>query len=241
MARRKTKKKRNAKPAVKKEKPGLLAHQPFEGLKGLKINTVPADGLEKPVASAEKPVVSAKDDSALFLSSMAGVTPMNQKNSRVAPQLPDTTPQGPDPVQLENLEVLAKLEDLVDGRAQFDIVDTDEYIEGYIKGIHPIILEKLRQGFFSVQSYLDLHGLTVREAEVAVREFIDEAIRLNYRCVLLVHGRGMNSKNQVPVLKRRLKTILLRGPVRKKILAFTSARPHDGGAGASYVLLRVLR
>ncbi len=184
---------------------------------------------------------NAEDDSALFLTSMAGVTPMNQKSSRVARRLPDTKPQGPDPVQLENLEVLAKLEDLVDGRAQFDIVDTDEYIEGYIKGIHPIILEKLREGFFSVQSYLDLHGLTVREAEVAVREFIDEAIGLNYRCVLLIHGRGMNSKNQVPVLKRRLKSILLRGPVRKKILAFTSARPHDGGAGASYVLLRVLR
>ncbi|MEE9555920.1 MAG: Smr/MutS family protein [Candidatus Adiutricales bacterium] len=56
-----------------------------------------------------------------------------------------------------------------------------------------------------------------------------------------MHGRGMNSKNQVSVLKERLRSILLRGPVRKKILAFTSARPHDGGAGASYVLLRVHR
>ncbi|MEE9555921.1 MAG: hypothetical protein V3V76_01575, partial [Candidatus Adiutricales bacterium] len=43
------------------------------------------------------------------------------------------------------------------------------YVEGYIKGIHPIILEKLRQGFFSVQSDLDLHGLTVSEAEEAVK------------------------------------------------------------------------
>jgi len=241
MARRKTKKKTSRKPVVKQETAGPLSHQPFEGLKDFQINTVPADVPEKPVKSVEKSAVTTEDDSALFLSSMAGVVPMNQKNSRLAQQTSDSLPQGPDPVQLENLEVLARLEELVDGRAQFDIVDTDEYIEGYIKGIHPIILEKLRQGFFSVQSYLDLHGLTVREAEIAVREFIDEAIGLNYRCVLLVHGRGMNSKDHIPVLKRRLKAILLRGPVRKKILAFTSARPHDGGAGASYVLLRVLR
>lgn len=240
MARRKNKK-RNSKAVIRNEKPGPLAHQPFDNLKDLKIISDPVNEPEKPIKAEEKPIEKEEDASALFLSSMSGVTPLNQKNLRVAKQALETKVQGPDPVQLENLEVLAKLEDLVKGRSQLDIVDTDEYVEGYIKGIHPIILEKLRQGFFSVQSYLDLHGFTVSEAEEAVREFIDEAIGLNYRCVLLVHGRGMNSKNQVPVLKERLRSILLRGPVRKKILAFTSARPHDGGAGASYVLLRVHR
>jgi DNA-nicking Smr family endonuclease len=100
------------------------------------------------------------------------------------------------------------------------------------------VLDKLRRGLFSVQAHLDLHGLTVVEAEEAVREFITEAMTLRYRCVLLVHGRGLNSKDQIPVLKKRLEKILLRGPTRKKILAFTTARPHDGGGGASYVLLR---
>ncbi|MDR2946909.1 MAG: Smr/MutS family protein, partial [Candidatus Adiutrix sp.] len=57
-------------------------------------------------------------------------------------------------------------------------------------------------------------------------------------CVLLIHGRGLGSHDGVPVLKRYLETFLLRGTPRKYILAFTTARPLDGGLGASYILLR---
>ena len=211
-----------------------LAHQPFQALNSLNvlINEPAVEPEPQPPA-----VARPQEDVNLFRSAMSDVTPhgLEKKNgSRPCP--PQCPPQGL--VYSEDLESLAKLEDLVAGRTVFDLVDSDEYLEGYIRGIHPIILEKLRQGYYSVQAHLDLHGLTVREAEEAVREFIGEAVGLGYRCVLLVHGRGLNSKDQIPVLKRRLEKILLRGPVRKKILAFASARPHDGGAGASYVLLR---
>jgi DNA-nicking Smr family endonuclease len=172
---------------------------------------------------------------------MADVAPLQHNPTRPSRGPARTQTLTPGPLETENLEVLAHLEDLVGGRLQFDLVDSDEYIEGYIKGIHPLILERLRQGLFSVQGHLDLHGLTVREAETAVREFIETAVVRNERCVLLVHGRGINSKDHIPVLKRRLETILLRSSIRKKILAFTSARPHDGGAGASYLLLRTWR
>ena len=56
--------------------------------------------------------------------------------------------------------------------------------------------------------------------------------------MLIVHGRGLNSKDQVPVLKTRLAQWLARGSWARLVLAFTSARPYDGGAGALYVLLR---
>lgn len=212
-----------------------LVHNPFDSLKGLE----PA--VEKPEPVQEEPVaiepeIPVWDDETAFQAAMAGVTPMQWRKPTIG-----TPKKQRDPMprrDSDDLEVLAHLEDLVAGRIQFDLVNTDEYLEGYIRGIHPVILEKLRGGHFSVQAYLDLHGLTVREAEEAVEEFISESSALRYRCVLLVHGRGLNSKDQIPVLKKRLETILLRGPVKKKILAFTSARPHDGGAGASYVLLR---
>jgi len=233
MARRRLKK-HAAKPASIKVEPGPLSYQPFGSLKGFKIEEKPSG----PGPSVHEASNQEDKDLSLFKNAVADVTPLPREKSRVARTVFEAKPLDPNPFETENLEVLAELEDLVSGRAQFDIVDTDEYIEGYVKGIHPIILEKLRRGFFSVQAYLDLHGLTVREAEEAVNEFIEEAVTLNYRCVLLVHGRGMNSRNHIPVLKKRLQSILLKGPVRKKILAFTSARPHDGGAGASYVLLR---
>jgi DNA-nicking Smr family endonuclease len=56
--------------------------------------------------------------------------------------------------------------------------------------------------------------------------------------VLIIHGRGRRSKDQIPVLKERLKVWLSRGRVGRGVLAFCTARPADGGAGALYVLLR---
>jgi DNA-nicking Smr family endonuclease len=56
--------------------------------------------------------------------------------------------------------------------------------------------------------------------------------------VLLVHGRGSHSKDQVPVLKEALRTWLATARFGRHVLAFATARPQDGGAGAVYVLLR---
>jgi DNA-nicking Smr family endonuclease len=99
-------------------------------------------------------------------------------------------------------------------------------------------VRQLRRGEFPRQAYLDLHGLTAAEARPAVERFVVEAVRAGRRCVLLVHGRGHNSKDNVPVLKTNLVGWLARGAVSRMVLAFTSARPSDGGAGALYVLLR---
>jgi len=61
------------------------------------------------------------------------------------------------------------------------------------------------------------------------------------RCVLIIHGRGHGSKDHIPVLKNALKSWFTRRALRKKILAFTTARSCDGGAGAVYVLLKKFR
>ncbi len=58
------------------------------------------------------------------------------------------------------------------------------------------------------------------------------------RCVLVVHGRGLHSKDQVPVLKDALKRWMGTARFARHVLAFATARPHDGGAGAVYVLLK---
>ena len=44
-----------------------------------------------------------------------------------------------------------------------------------------------------------------------------------------------------PVLKERLPIWLNQGPVKKIVLAFSTARPYDGGTGAIYILLRKSR
>jgi len=223
--------------------PGPLDYRPFQVLKEFKAKDqdLPA-GADLAVEAASAGPERAKttvdqDPAAMFQAAMADVVPPAWKNNRAVLVAP-CCPKGNRRFYSEDLEVLLQLEDLIEGRRQIDLVDSDEYLEGYVRGIHPVILEKLRRGLFSVQAHLDLHGLTADEAELEVREFITRSAALGHRCVLLVHGRGLNSKDQIPVLKKRLTAMLLRGPVRKKILAFTSAQPHDGGTGASYVLLK---
>ena len=94
---------------------------------------------------------------------------------------------------------------------------------------------KLTRGGFSVQSQIDLHGLTAAEAKTALAEFIDESVNRGHLCVRIVHGKGLGSGERGPVLKRKVDTWLRQW---NAVLAFVSARQVDGGTGAVYVLLR---
>ena len=235
---RRKKKKNTAKTPPQRLAPGPLGHNPFADLKGLDLGGKPEESRPGPAIAAAPAPAPEPDEADMFQAAMAEVTPLDRPFERISGPVEEPKRTPLEPAINEDLEVLTHLEELVAGRVQFDLVDTDEYLEGYIKGLNPLILKKLRLGLFSVQSYLDLHGMTVLEAEEAVRKFIIKSVALGRRCVLLVHGRGLNSKDHIPVLKKKLDAILLTGPTRKHILAFTSARPHDGGAGASYVLLR---
>jgi DNA-nicking Smr family endonuclease len=86
-----------------------------------------------------------------------------------------------------------------------------------------------------VQGDLDLHGLTRAEARLAVAEFLRESLRHARRCVRIVHGKGLGSKNREPVLKTKVRVWLAQ---REEVLAFCQAPVAHGGSGAVLVLLR---
>lgn len=207
-------------------------NRPFRGLRGVVRASAPA-GLPVPSApvAAEPPV----DEEDLFRREMAGVRSLGGGAAR----LPGRPPISPDPVVRDgDLEVLGELADLVTGAARFDVADTTEFIEGCVVDLDPRLLRQLRAGEFSYQGHVDLHGMVVEEARAAVDRFLLQAYRRGHRCVLIVHGRGLNSKDHVPVLKERIVSWLARGAPARVVLAFTSARACDGGTGALYVLLR---
>jgi DNA-nicking Smr family endonuclease len=181
-------------------------------------------------------VDGARSDEDLFRREMADVAPLPPER-RVLVRRPSPNPAMP-PVVGPDSEVVDQLWRLVDGVAPFDIADTTEFVEGAVVGIDPQLVRRLRSGAYAYQDHLDLHGMTAEQAKEAVDRFLTAAHRRGRRCVLIVHGRGLNSKDHVPVLKRRLSTWLARGPWARLVLAFTSARPCDGGTGALYVLLR---
>jgi len=211
-------------------------HTPFRHLKKtLKLSETRPAAVNPAPPSLPKGREGTQAEEDLFWREMQDVTPLKKDGQeRVS---------GPPPAlvrhsQSEEAEALAELYDLVAGRAGFDITDTDEYMEGCVSGLDTRLVRKLRQGDFSRQAALDLHGMTVDEAQAEVEQFLLKAVRAGLRCVLLIHGRGRNSPGQMPVLKDRLKQWLTRTKLAKIILAFTTARPHDGGPGALYVLLR---
>jgi DNA-nicking Smr family endonuclease len=138
----------------------------------------------------------------------------------------------------EDAEVLAQLTELVAGEAPFDLSDSDEFIEGHLPSLDLRLVRKLRDGEISLQDHVDLHGLTREEAKGTLERFVLASRHAGKRCVLVVHGRGLHSKDQIPVLKTSVQLWLTRGRIARWVLAFSTARPHDGGAGAVYVLLR---
>lgn len=96
-------------------------------------------------------------------------------------------------------------------------------------------LRKLRRGHWVIQDELDLHGHTTVEARTAVAAFFQACLRDGARCVRIIHGKGLRSKNREPVLKTKV-AIWLRQ--REEVLAFCQAKQTDGGSGAVIVLLK---
>jgi len=215
----------------KSPKKRAFTNRPLKDLSKLK-------GAARPRSVAEKPVEESppEDDEELFARAMSGITPMDARNQSLPPEpLLKTKPSRE---ELEEAEVMQALRDLVEGEAPLSIHQTDEAIEGSVDGLDRHVMGKLRRGEFSIQDHLDLHGFTRDEAREKVEAFLLEAISQGKRCVLIIHGRGHGSKDHIPVLKNALKSWLERRALSKKVLAFSTAQPFDGGAGAVYVLLK---
>lgn len=208
---------------------------PFRNLKKtFKLPEKPSP-VTKPQAAPRPTPKEDVSEEDLFWREMQDVTRIKQ-DGRV--RVSNPPPMVLRRAEAEENEALAELYDLVAGRTGFDVTDTEEYVEGCVIGLDATLVRKLRQGDFSRQAALDLHGMKAEEAQAEVEKFLNTAVQKGLRCVLIVHGRGRNSPGQVPILKDRLKLWLTRGKLARSVLAFSSSRPYDGGPGAIYVLLR---
>ncbi|EQD52796.1 Smr protein/MutS2 [mine drainage metagenome] len=104
-------------------------------------------------------------------------------------------------------------------------------------GVQKRVLEQLKRGQITIKAVLDLHGLTLDEALAQLGEFIDAKRHAEITSVLIVHGKGLRSGSQGPILRPAIQKWLT---LRQDVLAFATARQCDGGSGATYVLLKRL-
>ncbi|GJL76884.1 Smr/MutS family protein [Nitrosomonas sp.] len=167
------------------------------------------------------------DDEALFRAAMEGVAPLNAPDKTVL-KLKKPAPRP----RRKNLR-----EQFSDAESEAVTLDIDMGDEWSFSrpGVSRQTLRRLKRGYWDTQLRLDLHGFTQEAAKRQLAAFLDEALARNIRCVQIIHGKGLSSKDRVPVLKNRIGSWLVQ---RGTVLAFCQARPEDGGSGAVMVLLK---
>ena len=198
-------------------------YTPFKGLRD-------ALGHRESAEIKDNPVIG-KTDEEIFLQAMADVREIKEFR-RIPVQRPVRTERQ----RIKTDDSIEILQQIVNGESKIRLSDTGEYIEWVSPRIRKDIAQKLHQGDFSVQDYIDLHGMTLREAEEAFLLFFQEALRRQLFCIKVIHGRGLRSPHG-PVLKEALKE-WLQGKLRKRILAYSSAKACDGGLGATYIIIK---
>ncbi|MDO8262240.1 MAG: Smr/MutS family protein [Gallionella sp.] len=172
-----------------------------------------------------KPGQAVPEDAALFRAAVGEVQPLPDQN-RIKPQKPPRKPllraPAPPPVIPDTLS---------------DFVPENTPDEFLRNGLSRMTLRKLRRGHWPVQDSLDLHGNTSDTARRLLQEFLYEAAQRGLRCVLVIHGKGMNSPSGEAVLRKHTRHWLAQRP---DVLAYCDAPPRDGGSGAALVLLKVI-
>jgi DNA-nicking Smr family endonuclease len=169
-------------------------------------------------------------DRALFKETMKDVHPL--KHSQTIPKNKPLAKKKR--VKLKEEEFWEE-QDLLPSTEEIDPVGPNETLTFVRAGQQSTQLRKLQRGHFGIQGELDLHGLSILQAETAVKRFISQANQQHFRCIKIVHGKGSGSNEPFPKLKNHINKLLRAHP---EVLAFCSAKPHDGGVGAVYVLIR---
>jgi DNA-nicking Smr family endonuclease len=168
----------------------------------------------------------------LFSRAMSGVAPLISKGRAVVPAA------SPGPGAVAASDPGRPLRDLLEGRLEFSLAYSDEYMEGSVIGLDPAVLGRLRAGRFSPEAHLDLHGQNARQAFASLSWFIRSCYLRGLRTVIVITGRGRNSPNGTGVLRPLLPEWLARDPLKRMVLAFCTALAAQGGPGAVCILLR---
>lgn len=103
---------------------------------------------------------------------------------------------------------------------------------------------KMNRGKLSPEARIDLHGMTLAQAQPALTRFILNSWALDRRLVLVITGKGKHRDDGGPipvrhgVLKHQVPHWLHSTPLREAVLQVSEAHLKHGGTGAYYVYLR---
>ncbi len=180
--------------------------------------------------AANQVSIQPADDITLFRDAVKDVKPFT------APPKDEYKPKPkPIPLQFIRDEQQALVDSLSDHYIPAHEIETGEELLYLRDGHSPDILSKLRRGHWVIQAKIDLHGLISDEARLYVSSFISDCKKRGIRCVRIVHGKGLGSRNREPILKHKLRGWLMQ---KDEVIAYAEAKKQDGGSGAVIVLLK---
>ena len=198
----------------------------------------PGSGLARPAGHGRAAPPSAAElddeDRALFRQAVKTVQPI--KDARRASL----------PARAQAADLLRQRREHATGRETTSLsAVSDHYAPAHLKhddtsflqaGHGPDLLKGLKRGKWPIEASLDLHGSTLDEARERLEQFLQSCLTHRIKCVRIVHGKGLGSKDGASVLKQTVRRWLSQ---MRDVKAYTECGEQDGGAGAIQALLKV--
>ncbi len=107
-------------------------------------------------------------------------------------------------------------------------------------------LDSVRKKSYKTKS-VDLHGLTLEEANKTIEDFINKAFFENTNKLIVITGKGLHSENDknpyvskdLSILKYSVPNFIVNNKnLMKMINDIQEAKIEDGGSGAFYIYLK---
>lgn len=168
------------------------------------------------------------DEKDIFQKAMQSVTPLKHKKNYVKKPKPQRT------IKPRTNYIDEPLPSLNYIGNKYQQVTSEEIISFSRNGVNRKQLTALKNAKDRYSARIDLHGLSTDAAAQSLHKFIVNTHLDKHKVILVIHGKG-GKDNRPPVIKNIVNDYLKTLP---QVLAFHSAKPQDGGAGAVYVLLK---
>jgi len=184
--------------------------------------------LAKPKPPLDADTTPAPDDAMLFRAAVGDVSPLPDPG-RIKP-----SPRRVLPIAQRSAHEAPNVPDLLSDHVPHDSPADNEL--GFLRpGVAAQTLRRLRRGHWPIQDEVDLHGMDRDAARTYLVSFLNSCHERKTKCVRIIHGKGLSSKNKQPVLKQLVRNWLIQ---RLDVLAFVPAQAAEGGSGAVIVLLK---
>lgn len=166
----------------------------------------------------------------LFRNAVANVKPLKQTLQKEIKTSPPKKPEIPEKKPINPIRIKPR-NDFLESPSHFNIHEKQPDIAGTDiisfarAGVQHKRFSQLSRGKIRIEATIDLHEHTSDEAITAIEHFLTRCQQSGFRTACIIHGKGLYSTDNKPVLKNLLNSFLRQHPM---VLAFHSEKNNPG-------------